>query len=311
MNIEDYEISRHINYRAYQNNGKSYLLSDYPYLDIVLNDTCNKKCNFCIADLIEKKEKCIIGNHKAKIKHAIENIGVKEVLLLGGEVTIKPIDKILFEIIDYLKTFKLNKICITTNGTRLADSTDYCKKLLASGITHINISLMNFDENLSSLDIERIYYYAHLNNVHLRINNNVYKGNNDTGYKMWDFYETLQPYCDSLKFSPLLKTDSFSVVNKVSEWVRENILTDERYDELWHNLENECVSYPILRNKETFGFVEYSMILLPKPIILNYNQSGKLREKVIKEGKINNIKLLSNGILSLSWNKDETEYQLI
>jgi hypothetical protein len=37
-------------------------------------------------------------------------------------------------------------------------------------------------------------------------------------------------------------------------------------------------------------------------------QHGKLREKVIKEHKINNIKLLATGDLSLSWNREEKDW---
>jgi|GEM_PF-3060732 len=315
-NFNEYEICRKVDYKDFDNNGKNFLLSTYPYLDIVFNDYCNAQCKFCISHLIHKKEICDIEKHKPKIKYAIENMGVKEVLLLGGEPTI---NNDIFEIIKYLRQFDLSKICITTNGHRISKDLDYCRKLMSSGITHMNISVMTLDEDKQKFISGSVTYVSleHLKefkkianeyNVSIRINNNCFKGNNDNLDDILYFYNQVKDYCNSVKISPLLKTDSFSTVNEVTEFNREHILSDEDYDYLWYNIENNFADYPIIRNKETFGFVEYSMILLDKPIIINYNQHGKLREKVIKENKINNLKLLVNSELSLSWNREETEY---
>lgn len=308
MKIEEYEIARRIKYTPFENNGRQYLMSDYPYLDIVLNDVCNKKCKFCIADLIDKKQTCDINKHKERIHWAIRKLGIREVLIVGGEVTIKPMDSILFEILEFLKDYTLEKICLTTNGLRLATDNQYLWRISKSNLTHINLSFMNFNEGISYTHLANMSYELRRNNIHLRINNNVYKGNNDNLSDIVKFYSDVSCFCDSIKFSPLLKTDAFSVKNAVTEWVKEHILTDTEYDKLWSEIENKYSNFPLLINNETFGFVKYSMILKEVPIILNYNQHGKLREKVINEGKINNIKLLSNSKLSLSWNKDEEEY---
>lgn len=316
MNIKDYEIFRKINYKEFINNGRKFLLSTYPYLDIVFNDHCNARCKFCISHLVHKKEFCDIENHKQKIKYAIENLGVKEVLLLGGEPTI---NDDIFIILDYLKQFNLNKICLTTNGHRMAKDMEYTKKLFSSGITHINLSLMNIDNETQKYisgtntyigldDLKDFKSIADENNVMIRINNNSFRYNNDNLIDIVDFYNSVKDYCHSVKFSPLLKTDDFSTVNEVTEFNRTHTLSDEQYDTLWSNVEDYFSSYPIVRNKETFGFVEYSMIMLDTPIILNYNQHGKLREKVVKENKINNLKLLATGDLSLSWNREEHDY---
>ena len=312
----NFEVFRKINYRPFENNGKQFLLSDYPYLDIVFNDHCNAKCKFCIGSLVHKKEWATLDFHRDKIKYAIENLGVKEVLLLGGEPTI---NTELFDYVSYLKTFNLNKICITTNGHKMSKDLKYAEQLFASGITHVNLSLMSLDEEKQlyisgsktyvSLDhLKEFKKFADANGVSLRINNNCFKGNNDNLEDILDFYYKVKDHCHSVKFSPLLKTDSFSTINRVTEFNREHLLTDEHYDSLWKEVENHFSHYPIVRNKETFGFVEYSQMLLPTPIILNYNQHGQLRNKIVKEGKINNLKLLSTGNLSLSWNREESDY---
>ena len=318
MNTDDYEIFKVPHYKLFVNNERTFQLSSVPYLDIVFNDHCNAKCKFCIAHLIHKKLKSNINNFKPKIEYAINSLGVREVLLLGGEPTI---NDDIFEIIDYLKTFDLDKICITTNGHRMAKDSNYASKLLSSGITHINLSLMNLDREkqayISGTDtyigiesLKAFFEVSKHKGVKLRINNNVFVGNHDTEEDMLDFYDDVKDYCDSVKFSPLLKTDSFSTVNEVTEFNRTHILSDEQYDSLWHSVEYHFNNYPIVRNERTFGFVPYSMIVLPTPIILNFNQHGQLKEKVVQEGKINNLKLLVTGDLSLSWNREEKDWMI-
>jgi molybdenum cofactor biosynthesis enzyme MoaA len=318
MNIKDFEIGRYVTYRGFNNGKKDFLLSTYPYLDIVIHDHCNAKCKFCVAHLVHKKEQASLEAQKEKISYAIQKMGVKEVLLLGGEPTIN--DK-LFEYVDYLKQFKLKKICVTTNGHRMAADKSYAAKVLRCGITHLNISLMSFDPDKQQeysgtkvfLTYSDLVDFRNLagTSCSIRINNNVFKGNNDTIQEMAQFYYMAYAQVDSVKFSPLLKTDSFSTINEVTEFNRANALSDEGYDALWKDAEyafSAAETVPILRNKATFGFVEYSMVMLPTPIIFNYNQHGKLREKVIKEHKINNIKLLATGDLSLSWNREEKDW---
>lgn len=316
MKTEDFEIFRKISYKPFENNGKIFQLSNYPYLDIVFNDHCNAKCKFCIAKLVHKKEWATLDLHKKNIDYAIWELGVKEVLLLGGEPTI---NDGMFEYINYLKNLPVNKICTTTNGHRMSADYGYAEKLFSSGITHINISLMNLvpekQKNISGTDIyigighlKKFKELADFYNVKIRINNNVFRENNDSLPEIIKFYEAVAPFCHSVKFSPLLKTDSFSTVNEVTEFNHTHLLSDQEYDDLWHEVESFYSGYPIVRNKETFGFVEYSQILKNTPIIFNYNQHGQLRNKVINEGKINNLKLLPTGDLSLSWNREEKNF---
>lgn len=315
MDTNEYEIFKHIEYKAFFNKDKFFQLSSSPYLDVVLNDHCNAKCKFCIARLVHNKVRSNIEIFKPKIKYAIENLGVKEVLLLGGEATI---NKDLFEVINYLKTFSLDKICITTNGHKLVQDYNYAEKLFDSGITHINLSLMNLDKEkqlyingtstyVGERELSNLYDIGS-NKVKIRINNNVFLNNHDNKESILKFYYKIKQYANSVKFSPLLKTDSFSTINEVTEFNRTHLLSNERYDELWGSIEKEFSDYPIVRNEKTFGFVPYSMIVLDVPIILNYNQHGKLREKVIEEKKINNLKLLPTGDLSLSWNREEKDW---
>jgi molybdenum cofactor biosynthesis enzyme MoaA len=319
MNISDFEIFKQNSYQKFINDGREFLINREPYLDIVLTDYCHANCKFCIGSLVHKKEKIDFGVLKEKVKFAVDNMGVKDVLLLGGEPTVS---SILLEVIAFLKTLPLQKIIMTTNGLLFAMNHNFRDKILSSGLTNVNISFMN--ENiekqhsivrgpftLSLKRIQEIYKCAQKNNVKVRINNNIFKYNHDTLSQISDFYDSIEYMCDSVKFSPLLRTDLFSVVPEKTEWVKENILTDEEYDELFESIE-KCFSTlyctSVITNEEQFGFVKNSMIPLTTPIILNWNQHGQMMKKVVEERKINNIKLLSIGELSLSWNREMPEY---
>jgi len=318
------EVFRRVAYnRSFEHNGTLYKLNNYPYLDIVLTDACPHKCRFCIAHLVHNKANLDHKTMLEKVKFAVDKMGVREVLLLGGEPTSS---RNLLPIIKDLRDFGLgilNKICMTTNGERLAKDDKFLRAIVTSGLTHINLSLMTFDKEkqletaqtdtyVSREDVLRIGAACQQNFVHLRINTNSWRGNNDTVDSFLSFYsdlaEILPSKISSVKLSPLLKTDSFSVVDVVTSWVREHILPDDEYDTLFHEIEAHFFDSPIVRNTRTLGFVENSMILLPIPIILNYNQHGQLRHNLVHLKEINSLKLLPTGELSLSWNREEADW---
>lgn len=323
MRISDYEIFKfgENKYTEFNNNGKRYLLNKEPYLDIVLTDYCNANCNFCIADLIHDKLKGDFDKFKSKVLYAINNMNVREVLLLGGEPTMS---KMLVPMIRWLKTLNLDKIIMTTNGIRLAQDNEYAHKVFSSGLTNINVSFMNIDSDKQSqvtnskyplgiFDLSSIYKIASYYGVKMRINNNVFLNNNDTLEGMRTFYRFVSFFCDSVKFSPLLETDTFSVVDCKTKWAKENRLPDNKVLELFEGIQEYYANkynLAIIENDLQFGFVKNTLIPMKVPIILNWNfgsYTGMMR-KVVEENKINNIKLLPNNELSLSWNRDLPEY---
>lgn len=325
MEIKDYEIfkfSENI-YREFINKGTRYLLNQHPYLDVVLTDHCNSNCNFCIADLIHTKLNCDIDLFKNKILFAINKMNVDEVLLLGGEPTVS---KDLLPMLKWLKTLKLSKVVMTTNGVRLALDPKFRVNILSSGLTHLNISFMNTNTNkqsetvnskrtLTLYDLGLIYSTASKYGVKVRINNNIFRGNNDTLDSALLFYYKVQGYCDSVKFSPLFPVDNFSVLNIKTNWVKNNILSEEYVENLFNQIEDYFSAthlISIIENHLQFGFVKNTMIPLIIPIIMNWN-FGKytgMMKKVTEESKINNLKLLPNNELSLSWNREQTKYYI-
>ena len=323
MKISEYEIFKfgENRFTKFENNGKTYLLNKEPYLDIVLTDYCNANCQFCIADLIHNKLNGNFEIFKQKILYAVNNMNVKEVLLLGGEPTMS---KILPEIIEWLNTLNLDKIVMTTNGIRLAQDSAYRNYIFSLGLTHVNISFMNVDIDkqkyatnakyiLTIPDLEEIFKSATVYKINLRINNNIFLGNNDSLEDIINFYNRVSPYCNSIKISPLLETDAFSVIDEKTKWAKSNRLTDIQVLHLFNSIQDyysNKFNLSIIENDLQFGFVKNTMIPLKVPIILNWNfgEYTGMMQKVVQENKINNLKLLSNNELSLSWNRELSEY---
>lgn len=326
MKIDDYEIFRYGEnvHTPYSNNGKAYNLNKSPYLDIVLTDRCNSNCGFCIADMIHKKLDIDFEVLKDKVLFAVENLNVKEVLVLGGEPTVSPI---LLDVLDWLGGLGLSKIVMTTNGLALKRGKVLLDELAHSSLTNVNLSLMSFREDrqlsiggrahgvLSLQDVGNMYSVFNDREIGFRINTNVFSGNNDTADKCLDFYNIYSFCCDSIKFSPLFAVDEFSVVNTKTDWVRQHIMSPGQYRTLFEEIErvlslNGTIS--VIENHLQFGFVKNSMIPLRKPVILNWNFGDYtgMAKRVKENNEINNIKLLPNGELSLSWNREAKEFYI-
>lgn len=326
MKIDDYEIFRYGEnvHTPFFNNGKTYNLNKSPYLDIVLTDRCNSNCGFCIADLIHKKIDIDFDVLKEKVLFAIENLNVKEVLVLGGEPTISPI---LIDVLGWLGTLGLIKIVMTTNGIALSQNSELLNRVAQSGITNVNLSLMSINAKkqlevggrqkgeLKIEDIDRIHNVFKQHGVGFRVNNNIFKGNNDTRESCSDFYNAIRNSCDSVKFSPLFAVDEFSVVNTKTNWVNKHILSAQQYERLFIELEHwfsDDGRVSVIENLSQFGFVKNTMVPLAKPIILNWNFGDYtgMAKRVKEHNEINNIKLLPNGELSLSWNREAEEFYI-
>jgi organic radical activating enzyme len=310
------EVFRHVEYRPFVNRGSEVLLSTYPYMDVVLHDHCDARCKFCVGRLVHERARLPLDRATVqKVDFAVNVMGVREVLLLGGEPTLSPS---LFGAIDILRSKNLNKICMTTNGHRFVREPEYAERVCRSGITHLNLSLTTFDrENQLDIagsdvyfgkdDLRRLYWLCQENDVVLRINSNVFAGLHNMAHEIVEFYDEVRDSCDNVKFSSLLKTDSFSTVDEVTEFNRTHTLPDATYDGLFGEVERAHGGWPLVVNERTLGFVKNTAILMPTPLILNYNHSGRLRQMFMEERKVHGVKLLPTGDLSYSWNREERD----
>lgn len=105
---------------------------------ITLNRACNIACKWCYAKdtkNIEMKFDDVI-----KLLDFLKEIGVKRVILLGGEPTL------YFKLTDVIKaaTERGIRTALITNGIKLADKT-YCHELAEAGLNSVNISLKGYD----------------------------------------------------------------------------------------------------------------------------------------------------------------------
>lgn len=101
---------------------------------LTLNRKCNNNCSWCYAQRAEKEEmdfkkaKMCIGNLAA--------LGIKNIVLIGGEPTIYPQ---IIEIIQYIRDLGL-KVSVVSNGRKFSNK-DFTKQCLNAGISGIDISL--------------------------------------------------------------------------------------------------------------------------------------------------------------------------
>lgn len=104
---------------------------------LTLNRVCNLRCFFCYAKNTEYSEKStmVLENAKKIINFCKEG-NIEHIILIGGEPTVYPH---LMEVIKYASNQNIGT-SLVTNGLKLANL-EYCKKLIESGITNIDISV--------------------------------------------------------------------------------------------------------------------------------------------------------------------------
>lgn len=283
------------------------LVSDNLYLSIVATNACQCNCPYCINSMTDKSLHLPLKKAKENIKKAVEELGVKEVIILGGEPTVYPY---LFELIDFLKELKLRKFGITTNGIRLTNN-QFLKDLITTGIDFINISFHNKNFiNFKQLEkIRNVFLKYKKPYQKMRINTNVWHGNNDTIFELDLFVQFLRDYCDEIRISNIIHKNNFSVntINIDTIEAKQMYMSDNEYERLFSDFVKRYENvYTIIHNPSALGFVNYYLIPTKVPIIINWNINSKVSEQIcennLENNKIHTIKCLVTGDLSLSWN---------
>jgi len=109
---------------------------DVRRLDIKLGFNCNNNCLCCPADDFKKLGDQSFSEIQKGLREGIKN-GAREVVLTGGEPTIRPD---ILKIIQYCREIGYEFIQLQTNG-RMFSYKDFCKKLIEAGITEFGPSL--------------------------------------------------------------------------------------------------------------------------------------------------------------------------
>lgn len=275
------------------------------YMSIVVTNRCNKKCPYCINSMTDGSSilPTIKGLENARKAH--ELLGINECVILGGEPTIYPN---LMELIDGLSNIGFNKVVMTTNGIALNE--EYVKDLINVGLTHLNVSVHNDNGKFSTIGLDKmqqIYNWVKATNdkVPVRVNTNVWKGNHDTLESLVDWLNALQCMSNTIRVSNIIKKDDFSVNPGNDEKTFEMMHTDEYYNQLFDQLISYYgENYSLINNPTALGFVDYTLIPTKSAIIINRNIDSAVSKQVCEneEVRVNTVKLLVNGELSLSWN---------
>lgn len=112
---------------------------------LVLGYSCNNRCLGCYAESMEFDGLVSMPfSYAAEIVDAMEGMGVKKCLLIGGEPTLYPE---LSRLVAYMKNNTDIKTTLVTNGRMLA-SFDYAKRLADSGIDKVVISIEGSSANI-------------------------------------------------------------------------------------------------------------------------------------------------------------------
>lgn len=113
------------------------------YLRLSVTDRCDFRCVYCMAEdmtFLPRNEVLSIEEMTA-VARSFAELGTKKIRLTGGEPLVR---KGIVELFQNLSAIEpLEELCITTNGSRLAE---FAAPLKAAGLNRINISLDTLDE---------------------------------------------------------------------------------------------------------------------------------------------------------------------
>ena len=110
------------------------------YLRLSVTERCNLRCAYCMPAEggCEREHAELCLEELAELAAACVSLGVKKIRLTGGEPLLRRDILALVERLHALRQDGLEELCMTTNGSLLAD---YAAPLRAAGLDRLNISL--------------------------------------------------------------------------------------------------------------------------------------------------------------------------
>lgn len=163
--------------------------------------SCNARCRFCYYR--ESLKKGTVRDYttkevKAKLREG-RRLGKNMVDISGGEPTIR---QDIFEIISYARKIGYKKVCILTNGIRMADKS-FCDKLIKAGMNDILFSvhspvekdhdwLIQVKGSYKKI-ISALKYLSTKKGVEIRINSTISNFNYKTVNKLFTLTKPYKP----------------------------------------------------------------------------------------------------------------------
>ncbi len=108
---------------------------------LTTNMTCNNNCNWCYAKKYLKINRNMSYQNVKKYVSYLKGIGIKKIILIGGEPSIHPG---ILKIIKYISRNNI-KVSMATNGRKFKDI-EFCKRAYEAGLYSINISIKGSNE---------------------------------------------------------------------------------------------------------------------------------------------------------------------
>lgn len=108
------------------------------YLRLSITDRCDFRCTYCMAEDMTflPRSEVLTLEELARTSASFVELGVRKIRVTGGEPLVRRDALLLLQEIGKLKG--LTELCITTNGSRLAE---HANALADAGVTRVNISL--------------------------------------------------------------------------------------------------------------------------------------------------------------------------
>ena len=108
---------------------------------LTTNMTCNNNCKWCYAKKYLKINRNMSYQNVKKYVSYLKGIGIKKIILIGGEPSIHPG---ILKIIKYISRNNI-KVSMATNGRKFKDI-EFCKRAYEAGLYSINISIKGSNE---------------------------------------------------------------------------------------------------------------------------------------------------------------------
>ena len=124
---------------------------------LTTNYTCNCKCDWCYAQKMLAKHRCMDLQYAKQIVSYLHDKKIQTITLIGGEPTIYPN---LVELIRYIKSLGI-KVRLATNGKRFKNKV-FAQQIVSSKIDGINISIKGTTE-------DEYLYNTHQTGLHATI----------------------------------------------------------------------------------------------------------------------------------------------
>ena len=283
------------------------------YIRIAVTDKCNLRCFYCMPnegiDFVKQKQ-LMSYEELLRIVNVLSVRGVSKIRITGGEPFLRK--DIMYFIKQLSQTKGIDKIAITTNGTR---TLKHLEELLSYGVKDFNLSIDSIDKD-RFLDITRRDYFDTVWNcfeemskmdINLKLNAVVIKGRN---------IEDINPLVGltkdkdvSIRFIEEMPFNGKGAHYNNLEWNYKKILAhiESQYgtaSKLQDEKNSTSVNYRIPGHKGTFGIIPaYSRTFCGTCNRLRLTPMGVIKTCLYDEGVFNMRDLMRAGATDVQLEK--------